>query len=637
MANRLSPNLISKFKFRFNPEISLNQLTALIIFFVIGLYGYPSVSLDYKSNLGMIVRTLALTAILFLVCLWILSINKLCKRDKVKSNVLKLAIDYTDVLKVAVIFMLIVIFKKKELSSTITGDEISLYGNSIQISVLTLDFISHQTTLFDAIPARFMLAIIQLFQIVLGVISFIYLRKKSVKYKLIAYLLTISTLFSLRNLLQVGTYTYPNAEVLPYYFLSPITLSLNVNPRLIPYLIFAVFLLTIYNLAKNFTKSIILSSILILLFISIPMTSDITTSINHAVYYVYFLTYLMVRIIFKLTISANLQLILLLASILRPTLLPILILFFLVPLFRQVKVVGVSRLLWNYGFVFSSIVLVHGIIGVNKLVDFAFGIGANNPQANTSISYRLSTLLESLSQLDAVTAGILTLFFVINFVQKDFFFPGILFISVFMFAITAPAENLQVPIYKTEILLPFVFLAYAKVFLLILLFFSKLSRKRIYVVGSWGGLGCALIILNTVYLHNYNFSGVSWSERFKYDRSNVGEFYITYGKVNYKKVVTRLSEDLSSCKFLDVTYDGTFLLSSNISSREFVAKSKFLNIDLESLTKSNLGQCVIVGNYSLNHLYSHLSNEGLGLELLVNEKDHVLGTTIYAFKTKLLG
>jgi hypothetical protein len=328
---------------------------------------------------------------------------------------------------------------------------------------------------------------------------------------------------------------------------------------------------------------------------------------------------------------------LLLVSVLRPTLFPIVLALIFISHHRQITLTKFKALLKNHNFIISSIFLIHGLIAVNKAVDLAFGIRAGNPQANISFKYRLSEIFDNLSNLDFIASGLLILFFVICFIQRVYVFIGILIISILIFAVTAPAENLKVPIYKSEILLPFIFLACLKVMLLVRFIFSQLKKSVSFVAVVWGTVVGVTVVLNISYLSNYNLSGSSWSERFVVDRSNIDEIYFTHGKVDYDDVIEKLKNDFIGCKFLDITYDGAFLLNSNIETYYFLRESKHLNISIENLTTSNLGQCVILGNYSLNRLIDHASERGFEVDLLARYTSDVLGTTVFVFRTKPLG
>ena len=623
-------------KFEREIVLSLNQIAGALVFFVIGFYGYPDLSLQHTTNAGLTLRVIAISIIFFLVVGWIISLFGLRTNRNGKSNEMRIVIGHHQLLNLMLFFPLITIFKYRELSSSITGDEISLYGYSIETSVLVMDVLTRNTSLLDQIPARYVIAFLQFLLILIAIIFYLYLKKRKSTSRISLYLFAIIVFYSFRKLFFNGTYAYPNAEVLPYFILSPVTLVLNLNPRLISYLLFAVFLVAIHNLCLKSTKSHYFSYSIIILFISFPMTSDISTSINHGVYYVYFLTYFLTRIVFGFRIDHITILALLLFSIFRPTLFPILLLLIAFLFYRKETLRRLKSLLHRYFFVISSISFVHGIIIVNRSTDFAFAFNAGAREANTSFDVRLSGLLESLFNLDVISVFLLFFLLITSLREKNFIFIGTLLSSIFIFVLTAHPENLKAPIYKTEILLPFVYLACIKGLTYLRSVFDRIKNGSTYTVTAWGLISLIFISSNVIYMNDMKFSSISWSESVENNEGRNERPYVTYGKVNYNEVVEGLGTKFSGCKFLDVTYSGSFLLGSNIRASNFTELHDSLNIDLSELSEKNLGQCVIVGNYSLTKLVDHVNQEALQLDLIARYTNEILGTTLYVFKTKKL-
>jgi hypothetical protein len=370
---------------------------------------------------------------------------------------------------------------------------------------------------------------------------------------------------------------------------------------------FSVFLLIIYRLTEYRIKQKLLRLQLIILIALLHVFTDIATTLNHGIYYTYIFTIFLIIFDKNKITSKNLIAGLLLFSIFRPTLLSILI-FITVYLLKSNKDFGVLKIKLQKHmsdfYIFIPQYLILGILVISGAVYAHY-----DDKSRSSLSQNLSLWIKNIINIDhqAFTIIIIGLIFII--VQRKYYYLFLFISSFIVYCITAPRGNLSNPIYKAEILSPFLII----ILVIIFSFISKLSiefenyeKKKLAITQRY-----ILILINLFVIYNFissynqiQFSNFSWDpkyESFSNERKisdKVYHFsqYASFGKVYYNKqaldIVTR-----QNCKFLDITYSGSMFLNTNISARNFINLARPLTIDATELNFSNEVKCVVVGNY----------------------------------------
>jgi hypothetical protein len=93
-----------------------------------------------------------------------------------------------------------------------------------------------------------------------------------------------------------------------------------------------------------------------------------------------------------------------------------------------------------------------------------------------------------------------------------------------------------------------------------------------------------------------------------------------------------INSKFQNCKFLDTTYDGAFLLSSNITTKNFVLISKSLTTNLEKIQVESDLNCLIVGNFPLNKFVELNSNLKRPFKLSESFRNKDLNTEVTVFR-----
>ena len=600
--NNNSPLNSKKLK-KINLQFRLDNISLFFMFYSVGIYGYPAISMQFNSVSGLIFRIFLSLIIFSILILWVISIYNYSENNH-KLKPLIYAITLKDITSFAIIYIFLVIVKHKELSSSITGDEINIYDNTLEISRFMMQKAVLTNILFQHVPARFILAIFQLIIISLIIFLSIKLIRFNSKVKLTFLVVITITLNFIHNYYLGGGSLYPNIETLPYFFSSPILLIANISPKYIAIAMFTLFLQIIYRLTFMAIKHNWLRILLIIFIAELNIFTDIVTSLNHGVYYIYLFTIFLILFDKDKYISKNLILFILVFAIFRPTL--ILLLFFsaLYRLFSS-KNINISKtILSNYRNHYFIFLPQYMILAISMLSISAYAYF--DPKPKPSFSDNLDLWIKNIANLDYQSLAFLIVGITFVFKLKKYYIVLLMALSFITYLVTAPKGNLSNPIYKAEVLSPFL------IFFVVLIFIN-ISNALINHQNNFKVIKIKIFILLTsfflLYLFYFNnkqlsFPNYSWDP--KYEQFQSGEInennnynsspYISFGKVKYNQEALNFAAN-SNCRFLDIVYKGSMFLDTDISAVDLINLANPLHIDTSELISNRDVKCVVVGNY----------------------------------------
>lgn len=587
----MSPTKKTKNKLVISVPLNLHKINGFVVMYVIGIYGFPSFTFDSKSYYGLMVRISYLISFIILIAFFLYN-QKKANRNEHKKQMVLLDFRLFDLLTFSAIFLFLLIYYRRELHSSITGDENAVYGASIEYSHFLLEKIVAVGNFGSETIARYLIGLNQILVIFLVIVIFIATEKLIKKHKLVTYLFSLIGLQTIHNYIFGGSYSYPNLETVPYFFISPIVLLLNLNPKVISIFIFSLFAFGIFKLLPKELK-ILTRGLLLVTLLTLNILWDMTLSINHSSYYFYIVTLILVKWIFSAKVSSSFYLLALIFSCLRSSTLPIIILIFYLDNRNELKFKYLKEIFIKHRDIFSGIMLIQIPLYFGKLIDLLFSLGISSGETDFTFYNRFRVLGLSLLGYKSFFLLLLLILFIGTCLKKH----GIHLIVVFLLSfcltsLTAPIQNLGNPFYNAEILAPYLFIS--------LIFLTSIKTR---LVGAKLTEFIKVLFLLFVLFLNYSearkllMPNFSWGSDYQLTNSGTSNRYFTNAKVSYAPVLAGINSKYINCRFMDVTYNSPFLLASNITSSNFVSISKSLTINFEVLEQNNGISCVVVGNY----------------------------------------
>jgi len=610
----------------FKANVNLVKLNHFIVLFVVGIYGYPSFSFEYNSFIGFTFRCLSLI-IYGMVFIFFVYSNKPLKNNNNSKNILNFKFGLSDLVKLIAIFLCLLIYFRRELSSSITGDENYLYGASIEYSHYILEKIEDNFSLDNNIPARYLIGLIQLLIILLVVVIYIASEKLIIKNKMITYGFIIICLQFMHTIIFGGSFSYPYLEALPYFFLSPITLFLNLNPKIIAFFMFSCFIFYLYKLLLRQIKGVTVVLLVTAIF-TINMMWDISLTINHSIYFVYIVSILLIKLLLNKKISTYEYLIAITLSTFRPTVFMLIIAIYFIENRSKIRIQNLVLNFVKYKDILSAVMLIQIPLFFGRFLDNLYAIRDVNNRNSLNLSSSVHQFTFNIINTDNVYLFLIFIFIIlVCFKRQNLEFLLIFILTLLIFFLTAPSKNLEVPIYKVEILSPFLIAS--------IIFFSSVEIR--FIRSKVRHL-MTILFLSSIIAFNYSESqkqllpNVSWGQNYQLANSTPPSKYFTFAKVNYSKILLGINSKFQNCKFLDTTYDGAFLLSSNITTKNFVLISKSLTTNLEKIQVESDLNCLIVGNFPLNKFVELNSNLKRPFKLSESFRNKDLNTEVTVFR-----
>lgn len=316
-------------------------------------------------------------------------------------------------------------------------------------------------------------------------------------------------------------------------------------------------------------------------------------------------------------------------SIFRITSLPVIGLIVFLQYRKQLSIKMIKEFWAKNSLLISFICLIQVPLFMGKVIDSLFALNSRNLENQNHIFDRIYILFDSLKNISFVYILMILFFMAFSlYSMKTFTFIYLFIGSFLIFSLSAPIENLQVPIYKSEILAPFViaafifpltislqFLKYRKLFLAHLIFF--------YAV---------LISYNFYSAISEKLPNVSWGQNYIYEKNAQANQFITYAKINYAPVLLEVNKYYLNCKYLDITYESPFLLYSEIKSKNFDQINSNLNVSLEELKSTNSIKCLVVGNFPTQEFLKYNELNDLKFKLRQSYLDKKLNTSVKIFE-----
>lgn len=622
--------------FSISMKFSIVQLQLFIVFFVIGVYGYPSFAFDYQSNYGLALRLFQFISYVLVFAFWTHTALYFTGTNRLQERTIRFQINSGDFLIGVSLFLFLIVFRQKELRSSITGDEIALFDQTLLWSKYLASIFALYWENISLLPARLILAVIQT-GILVVVFLVVYLLYKSSQMKRTVLILTCLIFICYKY--AIGeSYYYPNLEVLPYFLTLPLYLIFGISPKYTAFVILSLFLVVVYNLTKQFIPSSFLRLVLVF-FISISnILIDITSTLNHSVYFVYIgsITLLYIK---KKAITVNLFFLLMILSVFRPTLLIFLILVFLQLLHEKherLEVIKKFKKHKNY-LMFSLFIVV--LTMISRLVSMLFELRSS--QNDTSISLDLQEWFNNLITLDYYSIILLLSGLILSLFSKRHLLIHYIILAVPAFWLFIPKSNFSAPAYRVEVWAPAIMLSTIMIIEFISLHKDKILGRRYYSKLKVASIVLSLLCI-TFSINSYEskkFRNYSWNvENAEYLIQDYQQVYERhshkhqmFGKVFYTKELIRLASD-QNCKFFDVVYGGSFLLTSDISMNSFNEYTSDLSTNGRNLSMETSVNCVILGNYP--QIKFETINIGFDLGFILKHvfTDPFLGTRVMVYQ-----
>ena len=621
-------------------KINYQFLSLFFALFAIGIYGYPYISLDHNSYIGLVLRTSQRAISYLIIGCWIVSILYFNKSNNWSKTIIKFTIRISDLIAVLIIFLFSSFLKQREYSSSITGDEITLYGSSLEASQAIFEKTIPSLSWLNNVSANTVIAFYQLVIVVLIAVIIKQLILTDSRYRLVLFFIILIVTHFMHNKYIGGSGPYPNLDVIPYFFLSPIQLFFNFSPKYISLLIFCIFLQIVFHISARIIHSKFLRIILISIIASLNVFIDTASSLNHGIYFIYFTS-----IFIFLYVSRKLEFIemfslVLIFSLFRPTLL-VLIVFLLLNRngFRiklQLKFQPVS----NFLFQLFKISAVQIIFVINVVIDAIYSY--RDPKSKPSFMNHLENWINNLTNLDYQTAAIVFFGIVISIFLKKTYLYQIYLLSAILYLLMAPRGNLSGPQYKVEVITPILIAALSEIFVSLSRFFEGV-KQRVHL-NQYLSKFVLITFLFTVMLQMHNndktmkYPNYTWNPRYysyevsnnKLDGYRNSVSHISFGKVDYSNEILDFAL-INNCKFVDIVPNKSLFLKSGISSGAYLKIQD--PIALGALTLDSLVsiKCVIVANYPLGLFL--LENDEYDLEFKILRKfyDSQLRTSVFIF------
>jgi hypothetical protein len=604
-------------------EIKVNYkfLTLIFVFFAFGIYGYPDISLDHNTVIGFAIRTTQKAIIYFIIGFWMFSILYLSKSNNWSRTIFKFTARVSDLISISTMFVFFKFLKQREYTSSISGDEINFYGSSLQASRIIFEKTIPYLSWIYHVNASVVIAIFQLIIIACIVTVIKQLILTESKYRLALFFAILIVTHFMNTKYIGGSGSYPNLEVIPYFFLSPIQLLFNFSPKYISLLLFCIFLQIMFHISEGIIKNKYLRIMLISIFASLNVFIDIASSLNHGVYFIYFTSiFIFLYESRKLEFTEMFSLVLIF-SLFRPTLLVLLIFLFFNRNGFETKMPSKFQILWKEWPQLFKIGMIHFLFVINVIIDGIYSV--RDPKSKPSFTNNLEIWINNLTNLDFQSFIIVFFGIIILILLKKTYLFQIYLLSVALYLLMAPRGNLSNPIYKAEITTPLLIGILSQFFLFLSMFYEKIKvRVHLNRYLSIFGLVTFLFIVTyqihendkTTKLPNY-----SWDPRYysyevlnkKLDGYQNSVSSISFGKVDYNNDLLNFAL-INDCKFLDVVTNKTLYLKSGISSISYLKIPEPIALGSTLLYSLNSVKCVIVANYPLDLFL--LQNKELDLE-----------------------
>jgi hypothetical protein len=614
---------------RFTISLDLEIVAKVTIFYCVGIYGFPSFSLSHESNAGLIVRIMAILVSLALFSFWV---KTLFDRKPVQApkRTIKIQVNLKDVYGFILTFCILLFFWRAHLESSLTGDEIEFFGRSNEASIQAMTFLATRFENLSKFQASFTVGAIQAVIITVVTLFLGYLKKLQPKVENIFFVFAIICLYTLHNLIFNGSYSYPSLATAPYFLLSPIQLALGLNPRVISIVILAAFIYIALTIGARGAQSRVKSGILFICLLTTNLWSDIGLSLNHAVFAVYILGILLIIKIKHKVINLNTYLLSLIISNCRLTILMPIILLMYLDYGREIRITKIRTYFYQNRTLLMSILLIPSLKFVSKLTEFLFGLNQDISVGKTYES-ELLLFLNDLKNVDVIN-GILIVFSILFLLLKlGFRTLLVLPLSIAIYSVFAPKQAFGVPIYKSEILAPYVMVGLFGLFHL-----AQHGRKSASLVSAYVLRFTTTALLTCIAILNVEnrvtpYPNYSWSQENLAGSTTWPYGFITYGKVDYGPIAENFSK-YSDCKFKDIVYRGAFLLDSKIDVNTYVKFADRLQLDSGNLTENRGISCVIVGNASVEEFRKLNRISKLDLREVEVFNNTILKTKVFVFR-----
>jgi hypothetical protein len=589
-------------------KISINYayLNVVFMIYTVGFYGFPAITIEFNSTSGMIFRIFQLTLIFLAFLGWFIFILKQPENNRNESHKNTINISLNNLLGTLLIFTTIAISRQRELSSSITGDEIAYYDKTISISKHLMQLIISNISAVQIIPARIVIGISQIILICIFLFLIKFLLKFESKNKLYILFTIVIFMYFTRNYYMGGSNLYPDTETLPYFITSPFLLITNVSPKYIAVAMLSVFLQIIYQLSKDTIKQQSLRVTLITILLSLNILTDIATTLNHGIFYIYIFTIFLIIFDREKYVSRQIVLSLLTFSIYRPTVLIILPFLLAHVAYRYRSYRKLKYLVSGNMNKIKIFMPQYAVLFILVLTNLAYA--RTDSTVKPSINDNLGLWVKNFSNFDLQTTFYIIIGSTFLIGSKRYSILLLFFLSFVFYWLTAPRGNLSNPIYKVEIITPFLIFTVTIILTRVSELLSKIQFNRNQFYRATGPIALVLCLLVAqMFKSNYSstkFPNYSWNpeynsvqSKFKI-RSDTSSHpqYISFAKIDYNLEALNITLQ-NSCKFLDIIYSGSFLLKTNISAKEFLVVTKDLSVDYLSLVMNPSINCVFVGNY----------------------------------------
>lgn len=612
--------------------LDLNSSIGFILFFCIGVYGFPSVTFSHNSLPGLMVRILGFMALLVMFFFWIFfhfNDYKSAPRRRYRFQIRLL-----DLIGIFYFFFTLVLIWHKELQSTITGDENALFSNSLKHSVLLASPAVNFFPFLKELPIRLLIAGIQLLLISFGIFIWRIIRTRlsSQFARPILFVIITLILYLLHTIFFGEAYHYPSASVIPYFFLAPLVLIFGLSPKLISFAVFAVFAQISFRLSSHLIRSASFRYATLTLFLSLPIVFDLSTSLNHSVYGAYVVSIALLCATRLRNPSLTIILIVSTTTIFRPTsIVPIFTIWLLTTLIPEVRTSGLksvyARLVRERSVLLGISILPCALL-INRSIAYLFGKASLSN--GISSEQKFQDFLNSMSNSGYMIFILILFAFLYGVITSTWLVPASFFTNVAQFIIMAPHENLGVPIYKSEILFPFaLFGLMAFVKSVETFFMTKYNALRRFFLYSLFSVTLCVRLWDAQSITVPNYS---WSESYNFKAAEFYDFdFITYAKIDYSPILNnyKLFRD---CLFKDNVYDGGFLLTSKITAIEFLDTRRRLLWDQSKDLQVESSNCLIVGDYPIDRFMLENAKNKLGFTLSNSFTNKSLNTTVWVFR-----
>lgn len=621
-------------------RINYAYLNVVFMLYSVGFYGFPAISTDFSSINGLIFRILQYTLIILAFIVWFVSILKQSENygNYTHHNTVKISLKH--LFGTLLIFISIVISRQRELSSSITGDEIAFYDKSISISKFLLKTIILNNSALQISPARIFIGISQLILICIFLILVKFMLKFESKNKLYILFVIVIVLHSVRNYYMGGSSLYPEIETLPYFLTSPLLLFTGISPKYIAAIMLSIFLQVIYQLTKKTIKQKSLRIVLMTILISLNILTDIATTLNHGIYYIYVFTIFLIIFDREKHISRTMIFPLLTFSIYRPTLIILFIFLLAHVVLKSGNYRKLNRLISDNISKLQIFIPQYAIISILMFSNLVYS--HKDPKSKLSLNDNLDLWVKNFSNLDFQTTLYIIVGCIFLIASRRYSVISLFFLSFVFYWLTAPRGNLSNPIYKVETLTPFLILSTIVILSRVSKLLSKIKNNQKLLYGATGPIALALcLLLVQLSEDNYKlteFPNHSWNPEYNSAQSQVSTTsdssinpkYISFAKIDYKLEALNLVLQ-NNCKFLDITYSGSFLLKTNISAREFIDLSENLTVDSAILAVDPSINCVFIGNYPYEKFENLNRFLNLGFVLSKAYYNEKLGTALIMY------